>query len=498
MDAKVDICHKKGFSQNPFFICLCMLLAFLMAVSCISFVPLAQAAYVSSEMAQFLCEIGISFYKQARYDEALHEFRKALMVQPNYDPALRYIQMIEQMREEFPSRPSVPVSSQVVEKYLDLFQIQREMIKERGAVIPGVIKPLPGRPGLPGRPIIAIKEKIFLPKTINLDTSLSQMQQPIEIEQGKSIILLGKNIQRFLLTQPDILIAEQKSKDELLITGRKIGYTYLHVWDDSGRKTVEFLCILPKPTGPTLEEEMRLAEEIANSFKIRYSLDWHSFEQGRRLDSLDRQNYFWYHNLNLTGVTPYGNLDSTAIERTLAAKSLERSTDLTYFTLGLTEGKLGSFKDFSLRGFDLYPGFSNLASGGMSALRGGMLESPAFDKAIDYTVFWGREGTGKFGGLSPGLQKLRRAYIEGVDLNYRPGKNLDYGVSVLHGYGRDRPSYFNDYTYDARAGLHLGNWGYQYEIAYIRTGCFPPSKTITAGIKTTTLTRVTPLTPQLP
>lgn len=466
MDAKVDICYKKGFSQNPFFIYLCTLLAFLMALSCISFVPTAQAAYASSEMAQFLCEIGISFYKQARYDEALHEFRKALMVQPNYDPALRYIQMIEQMREEPPLKPPAPASSQVVKKYLDLFQIQKEMIKEREAVIPGAIKPLPGRLELSGRPIIATGEKMPLPKIINLDASLGQIEQPIEVEQGKSIILLGKNIQRFLLTQPDILMAEKRTKDELLVTARKIGYTYLHAWDDFGRWTVEFLCILPKPTGPTLEEEMRLAEEIANSFKIRYSLDWHSFEQGRRLDSLDRQNYFWYHNLNLTGVTPYGNLDSTVIERTLAAKSLKASTDLTYFTVGLTEGKLGPFKDFSLRGLDLSPGFSNLASGGMPAVRGGMLESAAFDKAIDYTVFWGREGTGKFGGLSPGLQKLRRAYIEGVDLNYRPKENLDYGVSVLHGYGRDRPSYLNDYTYDARGGLHVGNWGYQYEIAH--------------------------------
>jgi len=483
MNAKASIFYKKGYLKNPFFIYKYLMpslkqcdfklsiigkmrgliLAFLIVIFFIFCTEAAEAGYGYSQVSQFLCEIGITFYKQGRYEEALHEFRKALIVEGDYEPALKYIQMIEQMQRKVikeetiaPSafKPAPPTFAQGVKVDLELFQIQREMIKERQAAVPRVLTPLLGA------------EKITLPRIINIDVSLSQIQQPTEIEQGKSIILLGKNIQRFLVTQPNILLVEKKSKDELLITGKDIGYTYLYAWDDFGRWTIEFLCILPKPTGPTLEEEMRLEEERENSFKIRYALDWHSFEQGRRLDSLDRQNYSWFHNLNLTGVTPYGNLDSTAIGRTLEAKSVKRSTDLTYFTMGLTEGKLGPFEDFTLRGFDLYPGFANMASGGLSTLRGAMIESPAFNKTIDYTVFWGREGTGKFGGLSPGLQKIRRAYLEGVDFNYEPNEDSGYGVSLLHGYGRDRPSRLNDYAYDARTRFNIGNWGYRYEIAH--------------------------------
>jgi len=48
-------------------------------------------AYASSMIPEFLCEIGIKFYNQGRYEDALHEFKKALIVTPDYETALKYI-----------------------------------------------------------------------------------------------------------------------------------------------------------------------------------------------------------------------------------------------------------------------------------------------------------------------------------------------------------------------------------------------------------------------
>jgi hypothetical protein len=430
---------------------------FLIWVFLISFV---SPGYGYSQIPEFLCEVGIKFYQRGRFEEALHEFKKALIIQPNYEPALKYIQMIEQMsakKEGAPEiipygfKPSAVTTPEAIKEYLDIIEMQKAMMKEKPAVIPETGVLLPQK----------IEKKVYPPKILTLDESLSKISTSLEIEQGKSIIIKGENIQRFLITQPGIVIVEKKSNDELFVTGNKVGYTYLHIWDDRGRWTIEFLCTLPKPEGPTLEESMLLEEERAAAFKLRYSLDWNSYEQGRRLGSLKRQYYSWYHELNFTGSTPYGDLDSTTMIRTL-----RQSTDLSYFTVGLTKGKIGPFKDFALRGFDFYPSVINLISGGMNTLRGAMLESPVFHNKIDYTAFWGREGGGRYGGLSPGLQKIKNSFLNGVNINYHPDPGTNFGVSVLHGSGRDRASNLNKYGYDTDISWHTANWGYRYEAGY--------------------------------
>ena len=128
---------------------------------------------------------------------------------------------------------------------------------------------------------------------------------------------------------------------------------------------------------------------------------WYNYEIGRRLHSMDRTSYSYSHYLGLTGPTPYGELDSF-----LTVRTLNNDTDLTYLTLGLTDGRFAQFKGFGLRAFDYSPDIHNLAFPGRH-LRGAMLESPAFDKRIDYTIFWGREGGGRYGGLSPSLTESK-------------------------------------------------------------------------------------------
>ncbi len=317
----------------------------------------------------------------------------------------------------------------------------------------------------PIKPSFGVQEDIkelFAPQVLMLDESVKALTTAFEIEQGKSIIISGQNIQRFLLTQPEVLNIQKKGDNELLVTAENFGYTFLHIWDDNDRWTLEFLTVPVRPEGPTYEDILRRSEERANAFKFRYSMDWNSFYTSLdgTFNKLKRSSYSFGHYLYLNGPTPYGDIDSSASIRTLKA-----SSDLSYFTLGLTKGKIGPFEDFSLRGVDFSPAISNLELSAPT-LRGVVLESPAFHKALDYTIFWGREGGGRFGDLSPGLAKIRNSFLSGLSMDYTYNKKQKYGFSTFSGWGRDRPTTLNDIGYDAYTDWKLDNWDMRYELGY--------------------------------
>lgn len=419
------------------------------------------AVFAYSMAAEFLCEMGIKFYQQGKIPEALHEFNKALIINPSYEPALKYINMIEH-QQALPA-PIIlpPVSKPLIEKP----PILKPQIKTRYETIKEFLDKIekeifPSVSPLSIEAPVLKERKVIPPGILLLDENVKTLKFPLEIEKGKSIIIQGKNIQRFLATQTDILGIERIKPDEILVSGNNIGYTYLHIWDDNGRWTLELLGTPPKPEGLTLEEELRLAEEKASTFKLRYMLDWYMIEQGRRIDELERQTYSYTHLIDLKGPTPYGDFDSTVNIRTL-----KTTTDLTYLTLGLTKGVWGEFKDFTLRGFDYAPGFYNLAYSGVG-LRGLMLESPVFNKKIDYRLFWGREGGGRYGNLSPGLAKIKDSFLGGLDLNYSPSKKADYGFSIVHGWGDARENYLNPYSYDLDINYHLAKLDLSYEVSH--------------------------------
>jgi len=447
-----------------------------------SFQVLGQDALAYTQVSEYLCEIGIKFYRQGRYEEALHEFRKALISEPNFEPALKYIRLIEQntlpaataeekiplslrIEQAVPSKEAISTYKETIKEYIDLAQPKKELpVVPLQVGLPEAVPP--GTVSLPVQPThikLPKKEEVpYQPLTIVLDENFKDVRQPIEIEEDRDLLVVGKNIRRFLVTQPDILSVEKENPDQLRITGTQVGYTYVHIWDDNGRWTLEFFGSLPKSTGLTVAEKMRLDAERADTFKVRYILGWNSYETGRRADSLNRQSYSWYHSVSVNGATPYGKIDSTAVVR-----SLRETTDLTHFTLGLSEGSWGDFKDFSLRGFNFSPGFSNLAlSGDVPSLRGVSAKSSAFNKKLYYNLFWGREGGGRFGNLSPGLTKIKNSFLNGADIRYYPHDALDFGFSVVHGYGRERPGYLNHYAYDVNANWALGDWRMGYEIGH--------------------------------
>ena len=442
---------------------------------------ISGVAYAAIYLEDSLCEQGLKFYDQGRYEEALDEFQKALIVRPGYQPALKYIQMVQQAigegfepetKEEALPVVYAPVTDtpqEAVQETLDMIDLQKQMIRERQVSMPARQK----EASLAAPKVVPVNEvpvsklvtkslkKGQLPVTIiNLDNdTLNSISQPIEIPEGKSIIVSGRNIKRFLVTTPEILGIERTNADQITVSGKNIGYSYLHIWDDNGRWTLECLGVFPAFEIPTYAEELRMEEGRSKNFKFRYSLDWADFDSGRGWGDLRRQSYSWAHFLTLTGETPFGDFDSS-----VSVRSLNTSTDLTYATVGLTNGKLGPFKGFNLRGLDFYPTFTNLTFPG-ATLRGGILSSPAFNNKLNYTLFWGKEGGGAYGNLSPGLDSAKDEFLDGVNLSFSPDKAQNYKFTIVTGYGKDRDNTLYKYGYDASANWNFNKWGAGYEIA---------------------------------
>ncbi|MCM8793720.1 MAG: tetratricopeptide repeat protein [Candidatus Omnitrophica bacterium] len=418
---------------------LCLIIVFLISY--------LTPSYASGLVIDFLYEMGLKFYHQGRYLDALKEFQKALILDPNYEPALKYLEML---KEKLAPKPVIPEVSPVKERQKIIKELLDKIERER--VVPPVTAPPEPKAIIPKK--IPIKEEL-MPRFL-----LGQpIIQPLKIEKGKSIIIQGKGIKRFLSISPEALTIEKISPDEILVTAKELGYTYLHIWDEQGRQTLELLSVPPKPEGPTYEELMRREEERARNFKLHYSLDWYSYESGRRIYDLERSTYAYSHWIGLTGETPYGDFDTGA-----AIQRWRRESDITYFTLGLEEAKYGPFKDFSLRFFNYTSDIENLILPAFG-LRGVRLKSPAFDKKLNYNLFWGRECESRYAGISPEI-KTRDAFLGGLDLNFSPGERQNYDFSIIHGWGRDRAKDLNPYGYDLKTSYNFDKFNIGYEVAF--------------------------------
>ncbi|MFA5276402.1 MAG: hypothetical protein WC417_05875, partial [Candidatus Omnitrophota bacterium] len=98
-------------------------------------------------------------------------------------------------------------------------------------------------------------------------------------------------------------------------------------------------------------------------------------------------------------------------------------------------------------------------------LRGVYLYSPAFDHKLNYTIFWGRDNGGRYGTLSMDDYGMDNSFVSGFNLVYTPSAWQNYKFSVIHGWGRDREDYLEDYAYDLSGSWNFKEYGYSYEIA---------------------------------
>ncbi|MDD5120488.1 MAG: SdrD B-like domain-containing protein [Candidatus Omnitrophica bacterium] len=440
----------------------------ILLLFCILFLSLTltpNSVFARSQIAEYLCEYGISYFKNGDLEQAEHEFKKALIAEPGYPAAIYYLQLIREMSgrpapdDEFIATDYPPAASlgrqAVMENTLNRVNIKETLGKTEGLSESQIFIPELER-GIPTGESV----KRRLPSKYFIADPNFTLQQPIEIEEGKYVVISGNNIQRFLVVQPELLYVERVNNNEISVMAKGRGFASIVVWDDSGRTSIECTGILPIPETPTLEEVARKEEESMGNFKLRYNLDWYSYYTGNRIQTIHRSgNYSWIHNLRMNGATPYGLLDSSVTMRVLPG-----TTDMTYVSAGLTNGNIGDFKGFNIRAGDYNPYFNNLAIPAPD-LRGVYFYSPAFDNKLDYSVFWGRENGGRYGTLALTDYKALHSFMSGFNLNYSPSSWQNYKFSVAHGWGRNRQENLKDYAYDLMGSWNFGNYGYNYEIA---------------------------------
>jgi len=298
--------------------------------------------------------------------------------------------------------------------------------------------------------------------TLELNDALwkKQPNMPIAIEFGKSILVRGKNVKQALVITEGVLAIERISNDVLKITSVKNNSTYVHVWDARGRWTFNVKTIFPQP------ERARGAgadwgttgEESVSPFRLSYTNNWGAYYTGKDLPHLKRDNLSFEQWAGAVGETPYGKFDAS-----LNWYKYSQSTELVGQRLGLTDGHIGPFDDFTIRGYDSWKKFSDLTLPGRD-FRGFMLESYAFNRNVLYTYLTGKDRA-NFLYYGPGMFEVKESYMEGARVVLFPEGKHQYGFNYMSGHGSAREDYLPPTVFSVETTQKVDRWDAHYEYA---------------------------------
>jgi hypothetical protein len=432
--------------------------------------------------SEFLIQSGISFYDQGRFLDAMNEFRKALMVDPNSIVAKSFLRRIQQ---EFTPENQIAAQSPQIDQQAVVGQLRQSEIEralDRAEMEQGVLislakeskKETQGKKSSGYEIAQKPTEKqqvapqvapLKTEKTIILDDKIKATQPNtlLELEQESSVLIKGNNIKRFLNVVPEKVLITRYDQNTILATGQGVGQGVFHVWDDNGRWTFSFQGKHKKYFGSFGDEYQMMVKKIGLSepFKVTYSFDWNTFHTGRRLDTTERQTLSFSQGVTVRGETPYGNYYSY-----LNAIRLNKRHELENLGMGLTDAHFWGLDRLNIRWFDFAPIFSGYKFPTLD-LRGVMLNAPMFQDKINYTAFWGGVPEGNYTHLSPGLGRTRDAYLEGIGLQFVPTKNSKYKLYYAHTYGSELNSpMLTSRAFGLGSFYNLGNLNFNSEVAY--------------------------------
>ncbi len=283
-------------------------------------------------------------------------------------------------------------------------------------------------------------------RRIELDDTLwtTRTKINLDIELNKSVILQGQDISRYLVITPGFIEVERLDKDQIKVRALNRGTTSFHVWDIRGRWTFYVRVIFASQLTAIEESPPETIEEYAKPWRFRYNADWNSFYLGNSLPRLERRNLHFLQWTAVEGETPYGQFDTYAL-----FNKFKESTEVTSYAVGLTDGQIGNFQDFTIRGFDTAKRFSALTLPG-KYFRGALLEAKAFEEKIDYSLLWGKDRA-TFGFVSPGVLEERASFLEGARVTFFPEERHQYAVNYARGYGPARDPLLKERVYSLEA-----------------------------------------------
>ena len=270
--------------------------------------------------------------------------------------------------------------------------------------------------------------KIDFKPIIRMDNILwnKQPNTEISVEVFKDIVLEGNDIRRFVIITEGIVSLDRLTPNRIHIKGLKKGSSLVHIWDSRGRWTFNINIVLP--TIHALDESKESFKkdgiEYSKSFQFVQSTNWSSFYLGDSVNSLKRQSLIFRNWFGIYGETPYGDLDASVLYNKFSG-----STERTQQTIGLKNGKIWKFRNFSIRLGDMSKRFSDLTLPG-KFMRGVLWDAYTDDRRIYYTYFRGKEKA--YSVRSTGGKGLQRSVIEGVRVVLNPdNKQSNYAVNFV-------------------------------------------------------------------
>lgn len=306
------------------------------------------------------------------------------------------------------------------------------------------------------------KKKLKFGSTLDLDEVLWQ-EQPnmiLEIPLNKYIVLRGENIQRFLFLEPGVFAVERLKKDELKISPKYRGQTFLHLWDDRGRWTfhIKGMILLRLPRG----DKALLAERIIDHeepFRLSYSNNWNAYYRGNDVRNLTRQSLGFRQWIGLFGKTPYGHFSATA-----NSEMFKETSEIVGQSIALSDGKIGPFKDFTIIGYDASTSLSQLTMPARS-FRGGLIDAYAFRRKLKYLLFQGHDRA-TFQVLTPGSFEIKKSCVEGAKVTFFPDNDDHVSLNYARGWGVERRNELKDRVFSIEGQKVMGDVTIQAESAY--------------------------------
>ncbi|MBF0331035.1 MAG: hypothetical protein HQL17_03800 [Candidatus Omnitrophica bacterium] len=381
--------------------------------------------------------------------EAIYFFKQAHLVEPSAEEPLRYLSMLNPSNEVDYLNESTASTDDTERAYaifdaLDQFQaataIKAKIVFEPGS---GTAAPSAGKimQSAKAASIVhgADKKENAPIDVITVDDILkANPQKPtVRVAFQHSVIIEGKDIEKFLVIDPLFIAAKQVSRDRIQIDGKLRGGTFLHIWDVLGRKTIYIEVILPIIT----LEDMALAEgpvEHAAPFRLKYSNDWTSYYTGPQVSDLRRRGLTFYEQVGTEGQTPYGNMDASA-----SLTGFNPIKSVPTYTVGLAQVPVPGTRDLNVRLFDALRGQSSLTLPSMY-LRGQFVDVNLFQDAVGLAVTHGQLQP-IFGGFSLGSARALKSYVNGFRMILFPKDKANYlALNYAESYGSDRsPSVAN-------------------------------------------------------
>jgi hypothetical protein len=316
----------------------------------------------------------------------------------------------------------------------------------------------PVRPAAQSFRVVPSKKKIT--EVITLDEILQHAQAGralVKIELKSSLIVEGKNIQKFLVITEGPVLVKTITRDQLQIDAQKVGATFIHIWDDIGRRTIYVEVSFP-PT-PQADQIVKVADvEHAKPFALHYANDWSSYYSGDNIPGMTRKNVNFQQAVGIDGETPYGVLDASG-----STSGWHQMTEFTTYTTGLSGIPMPGMNDLNVRFFDTQRRLTPLTFPG-SSLRGAYLDVNVFKDMVGLAVTHGRE-LGSFGYFSQGSNSLKSSYVDaGQILLFPKEPNKHYSFNYARGTG-SRASYLTKDVYSVEGEQKFGRLVLKGELA---------------------------------